>query len=313
MRPSRTGRRLLAFFLLSFPLAAAQPQHLTEGPLCRDALVAAAPADASPAVAAVELLAAAVRLVEPALPALRGGRGPIAEGEPGAAAATFLHRRFLLPEGWSPERHDTAAWRSMLDGFAVRYRAAAPPPRGSGVAGMVDDAAATLAAVSRVVRPLAVFATGADDDVVFFAVVWNWTPVPRLIVLRPPEGLRLAPGRTSSERAASVLDAMSSCAIRFEAFVYAAEHIALPLFVQQGESVMRLLGSEPPRAGLPVVIPPERVVDALAFDDPELQGLDMISVAIEGPSIGVGTALRVLFSARTNLDLEGILRHMAFP
>jgi hypothetical protein len=313
MRLPSSGRRLLASLLLASSLAAAQPQTLPADRVCTSELAAAVPAAAPPAVVAVELLAAMVRLVEPAFPALRGGDGPIAAGQGGAEAATFLHRRHLLPAGWTPEAHDAAAWRSMLESLALRYRAAAPLVRGVDRASMLDDAAATLAGISRAVRPLAVFATGADDVVVFFAVVWNWTPAPRLIIVRPPEGLALGPGRASVDRAAPVLERMSTCALRFDSFVYASERIALPIFVQQGESIMRILGSEPPRGGLPIVIPADRVVGAFEFVDPVLEGLDVVSVAIEGPSIGVGTAIRVLATVRTNLNLEGLLRHMAFP
>jgi hypothetical protein len=313
MRLPLLGRQLLASLVLTSSLAAAQPQTLPPDRVCTRELSAAVPSSAPPAVMAVELLAAMVRLVEPALPALRGGDGPIAAGEDGAEAATFLHRRHLLPSGWTPEAHDAAAWRSMLGGIALRYRAAAPPVRGDDRAAMLDDAAATLAGISRAVRPLAVIATGADDVVVFFAVVWNWTPVPRLIIVRPPPGLALGPGSASVDRAAPVLERMSTCALRFESFVYASELIALPIFVQQGESTMRILGSEPPHSGLPILIPAERVIGAFEFADPALAGLDVVSVAIEGPSIGVGTAIRVLASVRTNLNLEGLLRHMAFP
>jgi hypothetical protein len=269
--------------------------------------------DVSDAVMAVELLTQLVRITEPAFPALRGGAGPIAAGEDGADAARFLHRRYLLPDGWTPETHDDDAWREMLRAIAARYGAQAPSIVGTNRTGMIGDVSRTMAVISAALRPLAVFATGPGDRVTFFAVLWNWTPAPRLILLRPPEGLELGPGGTSSERAAPVLEAMSTCAIRFESFVFASEDVALRMFVQQGESIMRILESEPPRPDWPLVITAERVVDAFRFADPAQEGLDAMSVSIEGPSIGVGTALAVLAAVRTNLGLDGIFYHLAFP
>jgi hypothetical protein len=258
-----------------------------------------------------------VRLVEPAFPASRGGEGPIASGQPGAEAARYLHERRLLPPAWSADAHDGAVWRAMLERFAAAYALTLPPPalaRAPGDRdGMLDDAARTLAAVSLSLRPLAVLAIGARDVVTFFAVVWNWTPSPRLIIVRTPDDLVLGPGRGPEERAAGVLAAMGTCALRFRAFVYAPEHVALRVFVAQGRSTMRVLASEPPRPGWPLPIPAERVLAAIRFDDPELEGLDVIAVAIEGPSLSVRTALTVMAYARTNLALDGFFYHLALP
>jgi hypothetical protein len=314
------GSRALALLgvlvLALLGIAAAQPgECLTELRGALPPATAGNPGAAAggDAVVAVELLAAMVRLAEPALPELRRGSGPIAAGEPGGEAARFLHRRRMLPSGWTPETHDSAAWHAMLREFAARYRADAPAEVGVGREDMLRDAAATLESVSRQLRPLAVFATGDEDEVVFFAVVWNWTPVPRLLLMRPPPGLRLAEGRNSSDRAAPVLEAMSTCALRFSSFVYAGEELALRMFIQQGESTLRVLASEPPRGGWPLDVAPDRVIDVFLFEAPELDGVDVIAGAIEGPSIGIGTALAVIATARMNIGLDGILYHMAFP
>ncbi len=266
------------------------------------------PGDSSAGVVAVELLAAAVRQVEPALRPWRGGQGPIPEGDRGAAAARFLEGVGLLPAGWSPETHDSADWQAMHEGFAAWYRARPAHVEGGSRDAMVRDMAATLASVSQALRPLAVFAIDAQQRVTFFAVAWNWTPRPRLVLLRTPPDLVL----TDEGGADSVLSAMSGCALRFDAYVYAREDLAMAMFGQQGESVFRVLGSDPP-ADLPVLFGPDRVLGVFRFSDPALQGVDALSGGVEGPSIGMGTALRLLASVRTNLGLDGILYHTAFP
>jgi hypothetical protein len=263
-------------------------------------------------VVAVELLAAAVRQVEPALRPWRNPGAPIPAGERGAEAARFVASVGLLPNGWSLETHDLDAWQAMHARFAGWYRATPATVRGGGREGMLNDMVATLGAVSDALRPLAVFATGPEDEVTFFAVVWNWTPVPRLVLLRTPAGLYLGEG-DGAERAAPVLAAMSNCALRFDGYVYAPEDLAIQLFGQQGESIFRVLGSDPPAADLPPVFEADRVLGVFTFDDPALAGVRALSGGVEGPSVSAATAVRLLATVRTNIGLDGIFFHTAFP
>lgn len=263
-------------------------------------------------VVAVELMAAAVRQVEPALRPWRNPSAPIPAGERGAEAARFVASVGLLPSGWSLDTHDLAAWQAMHDRFAAWYRATPATVRGGGREGMLADMVATLGAVSAALRPLAVFAIGPDDAVTFFAVIWNWTPQPRLLLFDPASGLRLAEGR-GDERAHDVLAAMSGCALRFERFAYAREDLALQLFGQQGESIFRVVASDPPDADLPAVFEAERLRDVFRFEDPALGGVRVLAGGVEGPSVGAGTVLRLLAAVRTNLTLDGVFFHTAFP
>ncbi len=263
-------------------------------------------------VIAVELLAAAVRQVEPALRPWRNPGAPIPAGERGAEAARFVASVGLLPSGWSLETHDLAAWQAMHDRFAAWYRATPATVQGAGREAMLADMVATLGAVSSALRPLAVFATGPADEVTFFAVIWNWTPQPRLLLFDPVPGLRLGEGR-GDERAGDVLAAMSGCALRFERFAYAREDLALQLFGQQGESIFRVVASEPPGADVPDVFDADRLRDVFRFDDPALAGVRVLAGGVEGPSVGAGTVLRLLAAVRTNLTLDGVFFHTAFP
>ena len=282
-------------------------------PVCETELRRALPSsDAPDGVVAVELLAAAVRQVEPALRPWRERAGPIPEGERGAAAARFLDGVGLLPRGWSLETHDLAAWQAMHERFATWYRATPARVSDGSRAAMLADMAATLGAVSQALRPLAVFATGPDERVTFFAVIWNWSPVPRLLLLAPPADLRLGEG-SGTERAEPVLAAMSGCALHFSNYVYTREDLAIQMFAQQGESVFRVLGSDPPDATVPTLFEAERVLDVFRFSDPALAGVRALSGGVEGPSVPTGTILRLLVTVRTNIGLDGIFYHTAFP
>ena len=301
--------RALLLGLLCVALGAANAAE----PVCQVELRAALPRLGVPdGVVAVELMAAAVRRAEPALSPWRDRAGPIPAGEPGAAAARFLDGVGLLPRGWTPENHDVAAWQTMHDRFAGWYRATPASVTGGDRSQMVNEAAATLGAVSQALRPLSVFATGPDDEITFFAVVWNWSPVPRLLLFAPPAGLALTDGRGDA-RPAQVLASMSSCALRFQHYVYAREDLAIQMFGQQGESVFRVLGSEPTDAVLPAFFEAERVLDVFRFRDPRLAGVRVLAGGVEGPSVGVGTVLRLLANLRSNMGLDGVFYYTAFP
>lgn len=302
-------RRWFATFVAAVLLGSAA------GQVCTDELRGALPGPgATPGQAAAALFAEAVRLVEPAWPALQGGDGPVAGAGAAADAVTFLHRRRLLPDGWTPDGHTPEAWNAMWTGFAAAYRVAPPVLHGATVASMVDEAARALEVVADAVRPLPIFAVDGDGAVTLFVVLWNWTPYPRLLVFRTPPGTALGAGDDSEARAAPVLAALGGCALRFDGFAYATEAVALRLFVDQGgASTLRLLASEPHLAQVPATFGGDDVVAVLRFEHPDLAAADVLGVAIEGPSLGAGSALVVLANVRTNLGLDGVLRALALP
>jgi hypothetical protein len=281
--------------------------------VCTTELQRALPgADASPGQVAASLLAEAVRLVEPALPSSRTSVGPVDEAGAAADAVTFLHQRRLLPDGWSPEGHTPEAWAAMLARFAAAYRLPPPEASGADTRAMLQDAGRTVEIVGRAVRPLPVFAVGPDGAITLFTVIWNWTSYPRLLVFRPSEGLRLGEG-PSREAAAAVLDAMSTCAIDFDLYVYADESDALRLFVDQGSSTLRLLAAEPLGPAVPTTFEGDAVVDVLTYRAPSMAGVDVMSVAIEGPSPGAGTIASILTRVRTNVGLTDLMDVLALP
>ena len=295
-------------------LAAALTLSCAAAQVCADELRGSLPAaGTTPGQTAALLLARAVQAVEPAYPELRGGSGPVAGAGPAAGAVTWLHRRRLLPAGWSVEGHDAAAWAAMWERFADGYRVTLPPLVATDAAAMVAEAAVALERVAAAVRPLPVFAVDGDDRVTFVAVIWNWTPQPRLLVVRPPAGLRLAPERASAAASAPVLAPIGTCALRFGTFAYAREDLALRLFVAQGASTLRVMASDPPRADWPAVFQAEDVVDVLTFRSPAVAGVEALSVAIEGPAPGFGEVLPVLLQLRTNAGFGDVLRVLALP
>jgi hypothetical protein len=301
-------RRALLAVLIAASVATAAAQ------VCTTELQGALPGvGASPGQVAAALFARAVQLVEPALPPLRGGDGPVAGAGPAAEAVTYLHRRHLLPEGWTADAHTPEAWAAMLARFLGGYRLDPIATTGADTRAMLQEAGRAVAAAGAAVRPLPVFAIDGDRRVTLFVVIWNWTPQPRLLVLRPPEGLVLGPDGGRAD-AAAVLAAMGTCAVTFAPYAYAEEDVALRLFVDQaGRSTLTVLGTDPPAADVASPFEGDDVVDVLTFRHPALAGLDALSVAIEGPSLGVGAALYVLANVRTNAGIGDVQRALALP
>lgn len=309
-------RRVMALLCLCVLLATASAQ----AQVCVDELwqvvrpSAAGPVrgSLSPGQAAALLLERMVRLAEPALPASRDGSGPLEGAGPAAAAITYLHQRHLLPANWSVDGHGASAWNAMLRGLARWYGVDPPAAAATELPAMVEEAAATLALISEALRPLPVFATGDGGGISFFAVIWNWTRYPRLLLF-PPDGLRLGQGN-SRAAATPVLEAVGNCALRFDDFVFADEEVAMRMFIEQGRSTLRLLATDVDPAATPLrTVEEDEVVRMLRFDHPYLAGAHAASVAIDGPSPSVTTILLILPRLRTSLSPFGLQWYLAFP
>jgi hypothetical protein len=302
-------RRRLLLVVLALTLGSSVAAQVCEVELQR----ALPGAEATPGQVAAALLARAVQLIEPALPAQRGGTGPTEGAGAAAGAVTYLHQRRLLPDGWTPASHTVEGWSAMLARFVGPYRVDPPPASGADAPAMLREAASALAVVADAVRPLPVFAVDGEGRVTFFAVIWNWTPFPRLLIFRPDPGARLDDAAGPHDGALPVLEAMANCALRFEHFVYAGEDVALQLFVAQGTSTLRVMGSEPALDGLPRVFDADEVVDVLTFRSAAMDGVEAASVSIEGPAPGLGAVLQVLVQVRTNAGIDVALRSLALP
>lgn len=302
------GRLLAAALLLLLaPLAAAQ--------VCRDELVGALP-DRSldrPAtgVDAALVLLRAVQLVEPALPPLaRVDDVGLDESHPAYGAVRYLRERGLLPPSWQPEELAAEAWREMNSRFLGWYELGGPLPDAPVTVGdLVDDMARTLARVGQAVRPAALLAWDPEDDdrISFWAIIWNWTVYPRLLVFRPDPGVDL------SRSPRDALPHLSNCAVRVAAYVTAPEGTAKDLFLAHNESRMYVVATQPEKPGWPLLVEQGAELDAFAFALPELEGAEVYAAVFDGPEVGFGTLLRLMTSVRTNLSPAGFLNHLQTP
>ncbi len=305
-RVRRAALGLLTLALVTAPPAFAQA--------CQAELASALPAGALDRVPtgldAAAVLRRAVELVEPALPPLQYDKAvPIEASDPGYPTVKYLVERKLLPASWDPGELDGETWAAMLDVFLKWYKLPA-----SGVSAPVDvaellaDADHVLGQVSRAIRPAAILATDQQDSsrTSFWAIIWNWTVYPRLLVVRPDEAVGAHP--------ADVLAALSNCAVHVTAFIAAPEETAKGLFLTHNSSRMYVVASQPSKNGFwPFEVPVGEELGAFAFELPDLSSVRLYAAVFDGPDVAFGTLLSLFWRVRTNVAPTALMGYLATP
>jgi len=267
------------------------------------------PSETPPGVLAAHLMARAVMLAEPALPALAPfAEAPVDEGQPGSVAVRYLAQRELLPAGWEPGQLSQETWEGMLNAFLDWYDL--PPVQASGGAALPDlvaDLGAVLDAVNERIQPLLLVASSEEDrhEVAFLGMVWNWTVYPRLIVLKPREEHSLEGG------VSQLLDQVGTCAVDLHHYVLAPERTARNLFLAHADARMYVIGSEPERRNWPLLVDDGAEETYFAFAAPEVEDLQAFAAAFDGNQLGVRALVTMLPRLRTNVPptrIPGILR-----
>lgn len=259
---------------------------------------------------AAMLLKRAIELIEPALPALRRASSlPVDDGHPAYSSVRYLHERRLLPATWNPDSIEASVWQEMLSEFMAWYKLSGQLPDAPVTAGdLLEDTMAVLARVSGTVRPAALLATDPADNrrLSFWAIIWNWTVYPRLLVFRPDEELSLDDVR-------GALAALGNCALRVENYVTAPEETAKRLFLAHNDSRMYVVASRPDPGTWPYSVAPGEELDAFAFALPELDGVRLYAAVFDGPAAGVGTILGLMSRVRTNMSPFTFFGHLEIP
>lgn len=301
-------RLLVSVLLLSTGAAFAQ--------ICSDELAAVLAGSPTPdhisGIEAVQVFRAAVELIEPALPRLSVGSEPnIARGEPGYHDALFLLERQLLPGAWQPEELSRAVWQEMARRFLAWYGVDPELVRDPvDEAVFLEDVSLVLAQAAEAVRPAALIAVDPDDSdrIAFWALIWNWTVFPRLIVQRPPEGVTLANGIEQ------VLPLLGNCAVTPTSYVFAPQRTATRLFQATNASQMVIVSGIPlDENRWPYWVAEGDELPVFGFEHSEVSDLDAYSAVFVGPAVGPATLLRLLPQVRTNLSPRAFFRHLETP
>ncbi len=261
-------------------------------------------------VDAALVLKRAVELVEPALPPLQYDKPvPLDNADPDYQAVKYLVERKLLPKAWSKEELTAETWSGMLSAFLAWYKLPAVHVEApAAVDGLLADMSGVLERVSHAVRPAALLATDQDDGsrTSFWAIIWNWTVYPRLLVIRPDPEVGSRPN--------DVLQALSNCALNITAYVSAPEETAKSLFLSHNSSRMYVVSSLPSKNGFwPYEVPAGDELAAFGFDLPDLSGVRLYAAVFDGPEVGFGTLLSLFWRVRTNVAPTALMGYLSTP
>ncbi len=302
-------RFLLILLAVLVSSAAAAPICVPE---LRDALTDLSTDRPATGVDAALVVERAVRLVEPALPRMVAVNDvPIAKNAPHYADVLYLAERRLLPGSWKPGPIDAKTWQAMLDRFQSWYKVKPFPVHApKRVSDLLLDGGTALDRVSQAIRPAALLAADPNDPkrIAFWAIIWNWTVYPRLIVLHPRNDVTLANGPKP------VLQHMGDCAVHISSYVMAPERDASQLFLATNQSRMYVVGSVPDGAGSwPKEVAAGQELDTFAFRTALVESLDSYAAVFDGPEVGFRTVLGLLPKLRTNMSPTRFLSYMKTP
>ncbi len=258
------------------------------------------------------VLERAVKLVEPALPRMVVVHQiPVPKSSLNYDDVLYLAERRVLPASWRPGSIDAATWQTMLDRFQSWYKVAPfkvhDPKR---VSDILLDGATALERVSKAIRPAALLASDPNDPkrIAFWAIIWNWTVYPRLIVLHPRSDVTLANGPEAA------LSHMGDCAVHISSYILAPAQDAARLFLATNQSRMYVVGSVPSGGtSWPKEVPTGQEVDAFAFRSPLVAKLDTYAAVFDGPKVGFRTVLGLLPKLHTNMSPTRFLSYMKTP
>jgi len=283
-------------------MALATTAH-ANGAACRPTLERAMLEATTPAGQATALVRAAFTALEPAYPSLRD---PTEWDDPNAA---WLDARGLLPATWNEDALDLDAWRALLATLQAPYGTETLATSGDlDAEALLTDVETVLTRAAAAVRPLALIATDDEDEnrVAFAAVIWNWTPIPRLLLF-PLRGESLENGRATQE----LLARIGTCAWTASDWMAAREGQVAEYYLSGAGAGVELLarGEETVREA----IAEDAVLGTFRLATPTLTGVDVASIRFIGPGPSFRQVIGLLFSLRSNVTVLDLPYYLTIP
>lgn len=260
------------------------------------------------AAAATALARVAFEALEPAYPIVRR---PGSWEDPHAA---WLDARGWLPSSWREDRFDAEAWARMLLRLTEPYGADAPATGASDGEASIDalrtDVGAALRAGARAVRPLAVVARtpGRASTVDFAAVIWNWTPYPRLLLYGAVSG---DVPEASDASLAPILASLGSCAWSPTAWVTGRADDVANFYLASSDTTLRIVATDLGPADL--TFETVRASEAFRLTASGVEGASVASAVFSGPGPGLVRTIASVASLRSNLSVFGFGRYLQIP
>ena len=256
-------------------------------------------------------LAEVVQQVEPTLPRVRHISGEAGTDDVGAEALRYLQERGLVDRSLEPSALDDERWQGVLDTILERYAVPTITARGWDTeTALAADVRALADRLLAVIRPVVLLAWDPQDEdrIAFVGLVLNWSPYPRLVVMRPPEDWTMRDGaRTLAER-------IRLCGVPVRDWVSAPAPVARALFVRHADGApMYLVASDPERDGWPYRVPAGEEIAVFAFEHPEVVDVERFSAVFAAEPLGVLQIAQLVPQVRTNLSPVGLLRALQTP
>jgi len=260
----------------------------------------------------VQAVADALRTLEPSLPRTRRLGGSVDDADDTVERdVRYLAERGLLPSSFDPSGFDEASWQVLVETLLAGY--GLPPLRVEAritAETLESELDAVVSRILAVIRPVVLLAWDPDDDerIAFVGLVLNWSPYPRLVVMRPPDGWTMRDGARELARRVTL------CGAAVRDWVSAPAPVARALFFQHADDApMYLVGSDPERDGWPYRVPAGEEIAVFAFEHPEVADLERFSAVFAAEPLGMVQVVRLLPQVRTNLSPMGLLRALQTP
>ncbi len=253
--------------------------------------------------AAAKLLKKTVELLEPAMPPLADAHvTALSLDDPDYPTIKFLADRQILPDTWQDGELNAPLWRAMLLNIVQWYEIL--PIRISSEAltnqQLIDHLSTLINRASVTIHPL-VLAGVDQNDISFVGIIKNDPPYPRLIVIKPPEGIDI------SSNFQNIFSYIGNCASNFVNYVHGPSIAARQLFLTHNSSSMYVFKTDPTKFESWIEVPQGEEVPYLEFTNPNVADLGNYTALFSGSGPGIFTLMQIVPQFRTNMSPREII------
>ena len=210
-----------------------------------------------------------------------------------------------MPEDWQDGELDSRLWRAMLLKIVQWYDIAPISTAREELNNqqLIDNLSTLIDSASEAIDPLVLAGLNSeqDSDFSFLSILRNDPPYPRLIVVKPPEGVDI------SQDFESIFPYVGNCASKLSNYVYGPGPAARQLFLTHNSSSMHVFKTDFTGNGNWIEVPQGQEVEYLEFVSPDTVELPHYTALFDGSGPNVFTLMQVVPKFRTNMTPREII------